>query len=230
MAKFCIHCGKKLKEGEVCNCKENENKQTSYDVKESFLDALKGMFVKPVDTIKKYTDEKHFNLALILVAIFGVAAALFTLSLFKNAFLQVMSATRSSFYSLMTTSIDIPYLKYFFIALIAVIAFSFIYTGLLYLVNTVMFKGDKDYKKTFSMYAVNTIITSITLLISAIFLFINVSLGLIILVLGSTLNMIYMFKGIEFLGVKDKNKHGYIYLITTVFCYIVLLIVSLIFS
>ena len=54
-----------------------------------------------------------------------------------------------------------------------VIAFTFIYTGLLYLVNSVMFKGDKSFKKVFTMYGVNSVITSATLLATAIFMFIR---------------------------------------------------------
>ena len=125
---------------------------------------------------------------------------------------------------------QIPYLQIFFIGLISVIAFAFIYTGLLYLVNSVMFKGERSFKKVFTMYGVNSVVTSVTLLVTAIFMFINVFLGLLVLVLGSMLNMVYVYKGIERLGVKDKNKHGYIYLITTLFYGIVLFIISLIFS
>ena len=230
MAKFCIHCGKKLKDGEVCDCMANVQVQTN-DLGTNLIDVLKGMFMKPIDTIKSYTDEKHFNLALVLVGILSLSTALFMMSLIKNvAEMATSSMGGLTLYAMSSVSSQIPYLQIFFIGLISVIAFAFIYTGLLYLVNSVMFKGERSFKKVFTMYGVNSVVTSVTLLVTAIFMFINVFLGLLVLVLGSMLNMVYVYKGIERLGVKDKNKHGYIYLITTLFYGIVLFIISLIFS
>ena len=230
MAKFCIHCGKKLKDGEVCDCMANVQVQTN-DLGTNLIDVLKGMFMKPIDTIKSYTEEKHFNLALVLVGILSLSTALFMMSLIKNvAEMAISSMGGLTLYAMTSVSSQIPYLQIFFIGLISVIAFAFIYTGLLYLVNSVMFKGERSFKKVFTMYGVNSVVTSVTLLVTAIFMFINVFLGLLVLVLGSMLNMVYVYKGIERLGVKDKNKHGYIYLITTLFYGIVLFIISLIFS
>ena len=230
MAKFCIHCGKKLKDGEVCDCMANVQVQTN-NLGTNLIDVLKGMFMKPIDTIKSYTDEKHFNLALVLVGILSLSTALFMMSLIKNvAEMATSSMGGLTLYAMTSVSSQIPYLQIFFIGLISVIAFAFIYTGLLYLVNSVMFKGERSFKKVFTMYGVNSVVTSVTLLVTAIFMFINVFLGLLVLVLGSMLNMVYVYKGIERLGVKDKNKHGYIYLITTLFYGIVLFIISLIFS
>ena len=225
MAKFCIHCGKKLKDGEVCDCMANVQVQTN-DLGTNLIDVLKGMFMKPIDTIKSYTDEKHFNLALVLVGILSLSTALFMMSLIKNvAEMATSSMGGLTLYAMTSVSSQIPYLQIFFIGLISVIAFAFIYTGLLYLVNSVMFKGERSFKKVFTMYGVNSVVTSVTLLVTAIFMFINVFLGLLVLVLGSMLNMVYVYKGIERLGVKDKNKHGYIYLITTLFYGIVLFII-----
>ena len=230
MAKFCIHCGKKLKDGEVCDCMANVQVQTN-NLGTNLIDVLKGMFMKPIDTIKSYTEEKHFNLALVLVGILSLSTALFMMSLIKNvAEMATSSMGGLTLYAMTSVSSQIPYLQIFFIGLISVIAFAFIYTGLLYLVNSVMFKGERSFKKVFTMYGVNSVVTSVTLLVTAIFMFINVFLGLLVLVLGSMLNMVYVYKGIERLGVKDKNKHGYIYLITTLFYGIVLFIISLIFS
>lgn len=230
MAKFCIHCGKKLNEGEVCNCQASAPRVSS-NLGTSLSETLKGMFVKPIDTIKTYTDEKNFSLALILNGVFCLVVSLFVLSLVKNLTdVATSSMGGLTLYSLTSVAVQIPYLRIFFIVLVVAVASVFIYTGLLYLVNSVMFKGDKSFKKVFTMYGINTVITTAALLVSAIFMFVNVALGVFVYLLGATLNMVYMYKGIETLGVKDENKHGYIYLITTVFYIIVLFIISLIFS
>lgn len=230
MAKFCIHCGKKLEEGEVCSCQANVQVQSD-SIGSNLAEVIKGMFVKPIDTIKAYTDEKSFSLALILLGIFSVATSLFVLSLIKNLTEVATSSMGGlTLYAISSGVVQIPYLKIFFVGSIAAVIFIFMYTGLLYLVNSVMFKGEKSFKKVFTMYGVNSVITTVSLLVASIFMFLSPVLGVMIFLLGSVLNTLYVYKGIETLGVKDENKHGYIYLITTVFYGVVLAIISLIFS
>lgn len=230
MAKYCIYCGKKLEDGEVCNCRANSVQSQPSNLGTNLSDILKGMFVKPINTIKKYTDESNFNLALILLGVFSLAISLFVLSLVKNLADASSSMGALTLYSIGMARMQVPYLKIFFVVLIVAIAFIFVYTGLLYLVNSIMFKGDKSFKKVFTMYGINSVITTVSLLVAAIFMFIHPVLGFLIFLLGSTLNMVYVYKGIEFLGVKDENKHGYIYLITTVFYGLVMFIISMILS
>lgn len=231
MAKFCIHCGKKLEDGEVCNCRASQNVVANGNMGTDMLEVLKGMFARPIDTLKAYTDGKHFSLALILLGILAIVTALFTCSLVKNSADALFGSFGSaSLYSMAMTQVEVSYLKVFFTALVVFIIFVFIYTGLLYLVNSVIFKGEKDFKKVFTMYGIVSVISSVTLLVSSIFMFVHFALGFIVLALGMLLNMVYTYKGIEFLGVKDQNKHGYIYLLTAVFYAIVLAILMLILS
>ena len=230
MAKFCIHCGKKLEDGEVCNCQANTQARSD-GLGTDILDVVKGMFIKPVDTVKNYSNDKSFTLALILLGVCSVAISLFVLSFVKNLSDVVSSSVGGvSLYTIGMTRVQIPYMKIFFICLITAILFIFAYTGILYLVNSIIFKGDRSFKKVFSMYGVTSVIMTISLLVSSIFMFVTPVLGIVIFLLGSILNVVYILKGIEFLGVKDLNKHGYIYLITTVFYMIVLFIISLMFS
>lgn len=218
MAKYCIHCGRKLEDGEVCTCQVQ--KTVKHDnIWTDLLDVFKGMFVKPVDTVKKYTDEKYFNLSLVLIGIMSLMGSLFGLSFFRNMIGGI------SYYM-----IRIPYLQIFFVVLLGCILGSIIYVGFLYLVNAVIFKGDKSFKKYITMYGINSIIVTAALFLSAILMFIVPVLGLVLLAFGYILNVFYMFKGIECLGVKDENKHGYIYLITMIFCLILCTLVSLILN
>ena len=113
MAKFCIHCGKKLKDGEVCDCMANVQVQTN-DLGTNLIDVLKGMFMKPIDTIKSYTEEKHFNLALVLVGILSLSTALFMMSLIKNvAEMATSSMGGLTLYAMTSVSSQIPYLQIF---------------------------------------------------------------------------------------------------------------------
>ena len=105
MAKYCTNCGKKLKEGEACDCKKESimNNETT----KKALDLIKGMIYTPIDTIKEFTNKSNFNLAMILVGILSVITGLFAMSLCKNG----LNLAYSGIESMMSRTIEIPYMK-----------------------------------------------------------------------------------------------------------------------
>lgn len=217
MAKYCIHCGRKLEDGEVCTCQIKQQEERKND----FLDIVKGMFIKPIDTIKKYTMDKYFKIGLILIGILSIAVALFVLSLVSNVTINVVGVHYS---------FTVPFLQIFLASLAGGILGSIIYIGFLYIVNGIIFKGDKSFQKYVVFYGINAVIPIVSLIIAAILMFIIPMFGLCILVLGYVLNMLYIYRGLEYLGVKDKNRHGYVYLLTALFCIVLVFIVSLILN
>lgn len=225
MAKFCTNCGKKLKDGEKCDC--TPSVMENADV-QRVLDICKGMFVKPIDTMKEFTKKSNFTLSMIFVGVLSVIAGLFAMSILKNAYSLMMGSM--GMYSFRSMSVDIPYAKTFFTVLIVLFVLSFIYTGILYLVNTKIFKREADFKEVYALYGVTSIITSGVMLVSTILLFLNVTFALVIVVLGSMLSTVYSYHGLKFLGDKDENKYGYIYLTTMVLFYVAIFIITKIFS
>ena len=194
------------------------------------VNILKGILVKPIDTIKETAKDTNFGLAMIIMGILSVITGLFAMSILKNAASMILSNMSYGLYSYSSVSVELPYLETFLGAAVLMFAMSFIYTGLLYLVNSVMFKGEKNFKKIYAMYASVSVITIISVLLATILLFVNVTVGLIVFIIGSLLSMVYTYHGLKFIGPKDENKYGYIYLITTIFLYIVLFIIIKIFS
>lgn len=227
MAKFCTNCGKELVDGKPCDCQKNVTPKGNLG--ENLIDAFKGMFTKPVDTIKTYTNDKSFGMSMILVGIMSVLTGLLTLSILKNFMEAFIGSMTSSLY-FYSTSIDVPYVQSFFIAAITAFALSFIFVGLLYLVNTSMFKGKGTYKEIYSLYGVASIISSVTVAAAALLFFVNGVVAIAIFALGSLLNLVYMLKGLNIIGPKDENKHGYIYIITMAFYLIVMAIIIAIFQ
>lgn len=228
MAKYCTNCGKKLKEGEVCDCKKDSviNNETT----QKALDLVRGMIYTPIDTIKDFTKKSSFNLAMILVGVLSVITGLFVMSLCKNGLNYSLQLAYSGLNSFMPRSIEIPYMKIFFTSLVLVFGLSFVYTFILYVVNTMIFKREADFKEVYSMYGACSIVSSLGILASAILIFVNVSLGMIMFALTSILNVVYSYHGLKFLGKNDENKYGYIYLLTNALFYVVIFIISKIFS
>ncbi len=225
MAKFCTNCGKKLKEGEKCDCTpavvNNEDVQ-------KVIDICKGMFTKPIDTMKDFTKKTNFTLALILTGILSLIAGLFAMATLKNAF--SLMGFNKSFYTYGSMPVNLPYGKVFFTVLILVFACSFIYSGILYLVNSKIFKREADFKEVYALYGVTSIVISAVMLISCILMFLNVYFALVIVSLGSILSTVYSYHGLKFLGEKEENKYGYIYLTTMVLFYIAIFVITKVFS
>ena len=61
MAKYCINCGKELKDGNSCDCKK-EIFMVQNEIVNKIVQLFKGMFIKPIDTIRDNTKSENFNL------------------------------------------------------------------------------------------------------------------------------------------------------------------------
>ena len=241
-AEFCVKCGEKF--GEKKNTtKKKTTKVSADDVKDAAVEVtkemtnettkiVKDMVVAPVDALKKYGEEKRFNLALVLVGIMSILVGLFGMALLKSvsaALNSLMSNLYSGFLGLGSSygsTPDLPYAKTFFYSLIATFVLSFIFVGILYLVNNLIFKGKESFKKMFVVYGIISIVISATVLASTILSFVSLKIAGLVLTLGLALSSFYIFHMIRLIGPKDENKHGYIYVITTVLFYLAVYIIA----
>ena len=246
-ANFCVKCGesfdsktsksKTTKTTKTAKITTDDVKELTKEVtKEMTNDAstiIKDMISKPIDSLKKYGEEKRFNLALCLTGIMSLLVGLFSIAFIKNLYASIMELVRSYMGSLMYYSsggaeADIPYLKVFFIVLVVTFALSFVFVGVLYFVNNVIFKGKESFKRMYVIYSIISIVVSASLLTSLILSFISIKLATIVLSLGLTLSSFYVYHMIKLVGPKDENKHGYIYVLTSgIFYLAVYIIISL---
>jgi len=229
MAKFCSNCGKKLEEGKSCDCKRNIEIMNNEFVNKGIY-IIKSIFVKPIDTIKENATSKNFTFAMVLTGIMSFLAALFMMPLVKSFATVIYGLNEISLYSSFVGTIEIPYFKIFIWTVLFVFALTFVFSGALYLSNTIIFKGKADFKTIYSLYAVCSLIISAALALATIIGFINIYLGLIVLMLAMTLNMAYMIYGIKFIGPKDENTYGYIYLTTITICSVIIIFILKLFS
>lgn len=227
MAKFCTNCGKKLEEGKTCDCQKSV--VNNVDV-QKFLDLFKGMIYAPIDTMRNFTKKNNFNTAMILVGILSLISGLFVMAVIKNCYSLLMGNMIGGAYSYGKYSLNIPYAKTFFTALVLVFGLSFVYTSILYLVNKMIFKRECDFKAVYSLYGIVSTVFSMVILASTILMFVNVYLAVCLFVFGSILVTVYNYHGLKFIGTNDENKYGYIYLVTNVLFYIAIYIISKIFS
>lgn len=240
MAKFCEKCGKPLVDGKCSDCASNTSVTVAKKDNGGFdfnklVSMLKDTFTKPVELITKETNDDNFSLSWIIAAIGAVSMGLFIMAIAKSLYPTIMSmmGLSSSIYgslSLSSMGIEIPYFKIFFIGIIVYLLYSLLFSGLLYLISGKLFKGKLNFKKSFVLYQVSSIIMIVGLLVSAILSLVYMPLGLIVLMATSVLNLVYFISGlIEVSGV-NKNLVGYTYVVLLVAIYLVMFIFTKIFS
>lgn len=209
-------------------------KEVTKDMTNEATNIIRDFVAKPVDTLKEYGEEKRFSLSVCLVAIMSLLVGLFIIALIKNVYNGVMDGVGALFGSAAyglggNYGVTVPYFKIFVYTLLSTFALSFLFTGILYFVNSVIFKGKDSFKKIFVIYGIISMIASAALIASLVLIFINVSLATIVLALGLTLFSYYIYHLIKLIGPKDENKHGYIYVITTALFYVAVYVLVKVF-
>jgi len=216
MAKFCTNCGKKLNDGEQCSCQQEVVANES--IVTSLLNLVKGIFTEPVKTMKNFIDEDNFNTSLIALGISAVSVAVLVAVLCKELFVTLfglvgMSSGISSSTLSMTglmTQIEIPYVKIVIITLVTVIAVYAMIAGIAYVISAKIFKSETSYKKMITLLGSTAGLMTVLCLVTALCVFINLNVALVVYAAGAMLNTYYMYKGLSFACDTDENKLGYV--------------------
>ena len=214
MAKFCTNCGKKLVDGKPCDCMKKQSKKVEEvevvesnagDMLNDFLEAFKGIFAKPVETMKKYANSSKIILAMIMIAVnslvFGLYVYLFakeSIGLFSSSLLGIGRAA------------SVP-ASVFFWPFLFMIVFFFALAGLLYLFCGPVLKDEVDFKEIVGLVGVNALLTTVTILVALIFIFIKPVISIILLAIGGVMYLLNTYHGFTNLVVIDKNKMMYVF-------------------
>lgn len=228
MAKYCSNCGRKLKEGEKCDCMANTS---SVDLQGGFnhaLELFKGMFTKPVDTIKSHTNASNFALSSIIIVIMGIITGLFAMLLTKETIDS--SALFSYGIGGMSSFIEIPYFRIFIITTILLIALYYLQALILHLVAGKMFKANIDYKESFNFLTSLVVYTLAGIIISFIGVLISPMVVIIIMAIVMMFNLTTFALGIKETFKLNDAKTMYSIILTNVFLSLIVYIIMLIFS
>ena len=233
MAKYCTKCGKKLEEGKTCDCEKEtkkEEKEATTDMLNDYVDALKGIITKPVDTMKKYTKRSKFNLALIMLIINVIVSGLFVY-LFIKEFANLFTSSLSSLTAGLTMqSEEIP-ISVFFYSVLLMALYYLAFAGFLHLICGPIMKKESDFKEVVGLMGVNAVFTTVTNLIALLFIFISVPVAIIILLLGGIIFLFNIYRGFTEISKVDKNKMTYAFVCAYVIAlFLVFYVIPKIFS
>ena len=215
MAKFCTKCGKPLKDGKPCDC---EKESVSNDnVVGDYLDILKGMFKNPSKVLKNEADEKNltFSLGSILVnaIIFGLTINFLLNNIFAKAGLNLSSITNSigsiaNQLSSFGVNINVN-TNYGLNSGIFCFAMSVLIVVVLYVMHSVVFKEEINYKDIISLVGISEMFFTVGLLITLVISFISPLLALFILVIFAFCFFVHIHEGMIEIGNTNNNQTVY---------------------
>ena len=229
MAKFCNKCGTPLVDGKCPNCesevkeekiKDSEDKKsvsTEENILTEYFEILKGMFTKPVQTIKKYATEKNLALGIgsivICSILFGVLIHVLLSNIFSSVGLDlsvISSMIEMLNTQLATTGISLPVIGSTGVKMAIMFALaSVIMAGLIYLMHVVIFKKKLDFKKIITMIGVIEVSFSAFLLVATIASFIHYVLGIIITIFAIGFFLVQFHQGILAIALTNRTQTIY---------------------
>ena len=208
MAKFCTNCGKELKDGKPCNCKNNlkeEKKVNGVDF-EGILTTFKKFFTKPISTVKDLISENNFNKAICLIAISSVLVGLLSILYMK----QIVC------YDCYYMQYDNQYFKIFMHDGLLAASMYLILSSVLYLVFKICNK-DIEFKKLLIISSAVALPLTIATMINIVLfaLSIGVEFILYVFIIGGIMSTIMLYESIEDIF-KNKDKSLFM-LVATIF-------------
>lgn len=230
---YCIYCGKKLEDGEVCNCRNIQNNQGSYNqtfqadtqqyqnnfnqAKEvsgiylqQLFGAFMGIFKKPVTQGKIFVSSGNVQLGVGFLAIQAILSSLFALAVCNK-----INSLGKMAVSLLNGSNGniISYPKSFLLTIAGSLAMSFALAGLLY-IGITLFKGKTAFGQVICAVAVRSVGVSIFIVLSIIVVFLNIGVGFAIFILSWIVGLVFMIPVIQ--AGAEFNSNGVPYMITIV--------------
>lgn len=205
MAKFCTNCGKPLKEGEECTCKREIKVETGEpkDYINQVLDLFKGLFLKPVDTIRMFAKEENMVFGCCLM----VATSIFV-GLFGMFFFSKLTTTTVQLFGFGTVSLEFPYFRYFMTFTLSFLIQAVLLVFLADFLANKLFKGTSHWKTIMATLGLISMIPLVTVIIASLVLFLSMKLMFLILITGCLYYSVLFFQGLKETTKVEENRFG----------------------
>lgn len=216
MAKFCTKCGKPLEDGKKCSCTEKKKVESNINIESLkeygnlFFEVMKGIFKKPVDTIKKYSTKENFVFGCIAILVNSILFGILLYCFLREG----LSFTNHSIgygHNLFTITTEIPFFKTFLSGIVFMMIGLLVSGVSISLIGGSIFKANVDFKKTISLIGVCSVFTSITMLGVILFIFLSIKLALFLFLIAGMFYFTYLYQGLcEITNIK-KNHLAYVF-------------------
>lgn len=225
MAKFCTRCGKTLEEGKACECVStmntpvNQTNGTSnIDFNRGFndyIDIIKGIFVKPADTIKAFTKSNKGLLGGVAILINCLVTGLFFYFFCSKSMTGLMSLFMGgygSYSSYFSSALEVPFARTFFMGFLFVAAWFLVAALIILLFANPIFKDKMDIKKAFALVGTCSVFTTLTTVLAIVCTFISIPFTIVVLLLGAGFYLTHLYQGLSDSTNINKNKLIYVFM------------------
>lgn len=242
MSKFCVHCGKTLEEGAVCECRANNAAVNVLKTSESqaaatvvvqhqhaaFGDYFKEMFKtyvdflkRPVTVLKAHIQKADFGVGVFFIVLQAILTAVIFLEA-TNKVKKLMGMFGSYIGEFVGGDMTI-FIKLFLI----VVANLFLLGGITFGVGKMVLKDTKSFKSLMAGLGIATIPFSTAIIVSALLFTILPKVVPFILGFGAILTFISTFVGFDEALGQEKDKNVYVVSSAYILYYVALVIVTL---
>lgn len=227
MAKFCTKCGSELVDSKCPKCGEKKEEKVvtveQEDIKTSFMSCLevfKGIFTKPIDTIKSFVCENKFIAGIIMVVFAAISAGIYKLTLLKNIYTSknADSFTASDLTDMLNNVLqggglkaaEPEYFKEFLTTFITNFAEYALIVGIGYLIITSILKGKATIKEMVTAVGISLSVIIAANLLNSIVVFIDgeffAHLRIYIASFGTILSTLILYGSVKQVAGIDNNK------------------------
>ena len=212
---FCGRCGRKLENGEVCNCSFvnepiiNIDKEAIKKESKGILNTIVNVYKNPYDTCKEELENKEIRNSIIILALFALSLG-FLVSALTYASFHLDIGT----YGSVSDYYEVPYFKIFIVWSVISFIMSFLPIILSHLAGTLFSKNKFSFTGLVNLYAYSFSVVIFVNIISALFIFgglfikFFLLISLLALLLG-TINYIFIYRDLMSF---EKTKEAYIFL------------------
>ena len=206
MAKFCTNCGKELKDGK-CDCVKVSESNAVTGFCNKYIEVLKQIFLKPIDTIKENSKEDNFSFGLISLCIASILSGLFTYFVLSEG----ISKLSAGFMFGLRSMYHVPFMKTFVAGLIVSAIWYAVLAFMIYLIANKLFKDKLTVKESFAFLGVLSVFMAPVILASILLIYVSIKLMALVLVIASMFYMVYFILGLMEITKIDKNKIACLY-------------------
>ncbi len=196
--RFCTNCGKELKEGETCSCKEETkntevvsiNSEALLNTGKNTINTINNVLKKPDTTITEETNKNDNTLNIILIVSLAISFALYLMSMVSRATINWSTATGGL--STIATD-DISYFKVFIYGILIYAIMAVIPMFAAFIIGKITRNNKFTFKRAYKLYVISNAPLIYGYLGMAVIMLINITLLNVLGLLALSIISIFCF-------------------------------------
>lgn len=209
---FCKYCGKPLEEGQTCSCqkageKENQFAEQAGKAMNQLVSGTKGLikrflplFKSPVSEQRDMIQGQDKTIGMQMLGLHAVANLL--VMIIACIAIRVELGDYAKY-------VKVPYVRMVLVAVLITIVADFVIAGALYVVTKLLFNVESNFRQMMILTGSKAVVESVTMFVGYVLALIYAPAGMIIIVLGMVLGLLFLLGGYYNTVEMNEDKRVY---------------------